>query len=252
MAWWEDENFWIDNAPLMFDPDRLEDTPGDVDQILRLLDLPGGASIYDSCCGQGRHALLLAEKGYAVTAVDLCGPYLQEARSLITKKKVPGRENPEFLQGDVITFQRREAFDAALNLFTSFGYFEDEQIQEYLRNIYTSLKPGGRFLIETEGKESFCLNYKEREWFERGGMTIMVERKPLLNWTAVEKRWIHYHHDEQQWKEHRLEHRLFSALEMGQLLSATGFREVRFYGGLDGRDYDQKARTMVAVASKES
>jgi len=245
--WWQDEEFWVSTAPLMFDPDRLEDTPGDLEQILHMLNLPPGAAVYDSCCGKGRHARILAEKGFTVTGVDLCGPYIREARSLGGSKT-----RLELIEGDVISFRRENAFDAALNLFTSFGYFEEDQIEAYLANVYASLKPGGRFLIETEGKESFCLNYKEREWFERDGMTIMVEQKPLLNWTAVEKRWIYYHHQRQEWQEHRLEHRLFSALELGQLLGEAGFSEVSFFGGLDGREYDQTARTMVAVALKKS
>jgi ubiquinone/menaquinone biosynthesis C-methylase UbiE len=115
----------------------------EVDQMIAWLGLPPGSKVLDLCCGMGRHSLALAEEGYEVTGVDLSEVLLREARSQV------GAEKVTWIRSDMRELPLDGGFDAVVNLFTSFGYFEkDEEQVKVLREIYRLLKPGGKFVID--------------------------------------------------------------------------------------------------------
>ena len=138
--WHEDDEFWATIAPILFGRERRDRAAVETAQILSLIGVDAGASILDLCCGVGRHAVELARLGYRVTGVDRTSGYLDEARE---RAKDAGVE-VELVEEDMRSFRREGAFDAVLNLFTSFGYFEDrDDDRKVVRNIHSSLKEGG-------------------------------------------------------------------------------------------------------------
>ena len=145
--WFNDEDFWEQYAPIMFDENRWAEVSVVADGVTRLacLNLYGskarsrGTSILDLCCGFGRITLELARRGFAPTGVDITASYIRTAREDSSHEGL----NIEFIQDDVRNFMRKGAFDAAINLYNSFGYFEnpkDDLI--FLKNAYNSLKKG--------------------------------------------------------------------------------------------------------------
>lgn len=115
----------------------------EVEQMIGWLNLPEGSKVLDLCCGMGRHSLALAQAGYVVTGVDLSEVLLCEARSQ------EGAEQVTWITSDMRDLPLTGGFDAVVNLFTSFGYFEEDGEQiKVLREIYRMLKPGGRFIID--------------------------------------------------------------------------------------------------------
>jgi 2-polyprenyl-3-methyl-5-hydroxy-6-metoxy-1,4-benzoquinol methylase len=158
--WFEDDRFWETMAPHMFGPQRIEGTPTEVDQVLDLLEVESGAHILDLACGPGRHTLELARRGFRVTGVDRTAAYLERAREQAAEEEL----EIEFVQADMREFRRPDAFDAAVNLFTSFGFFEHAADDlQVVRNLYDSLKPGGRLLMEMSGKEVLARMFRERD-----------------------------------------------------------------------------------------
>src|SRR5262245_48037107 len=115
--WYANERFWETFYPYLFTPQRWERTIGEVENVLALAQ-PGGKRVLDLCCGPGRHSLELARRGFQVTGVD-CSPSL-----LVRAREASAKENLaiEWVQDDMRRFTRPNAFDLALNLFTSFGY----------------------------------------------------------------------------------------------------------------------------------
>lgn len=89
-----------------------------MDNLTNYLNIPEGGKILDLACGKGRHSIYLNKLGYNVTGVDLSEQSINHAKQF---------ENPT-LKFDVhdMTKTYTETFDAVFNLFTSFGYFEDE------------------------------------------------------------------------------------------------------------------------------
>jgi hypothetical protein len=115
-----------------------------------------------------------------------------------------------------------------------------------LENVKKSLKEGGAFLIDTQGKETLALKFEERKWSEQGGAHLLQESRVVDDWGWVESRWILVRGGEE--KEYNVRIRLYSAAEMKALLESAGFEQVEVFGSLDGAPYDHKAVRLVAVA----
>jgi ubiquinone/menaquinone biosynthesis C-methylase UbiE len=115
----------------------------EVEQMIDWLDLPAGAKVLDLCCGMGRHSLALLDAGFEVTGVDLSEVLLREARAQ------EGAAQVTWIRSDMRELPLAGGFDAVVNLFTSFGYFEEDGEQvKVLREIFRMLKPGGKFIID--------------------------------------------------------------------------------------------------------
>jgi len=249
-SWFEEDDFWARFAPIMFDGKRWAEVPAIIDGIGARLTGAGGPAIgpglrvYDSCCGPGRHALELAKRGCAVTAVDLTESYLAAARESAADYGL----DIEFLRADVREFVRPGAFDLAINLFTSFGYFDTraEDIA-FLARVRESLRPGGFFVIELLGKECAVRDFLDTEWFEREGRIACSEYSIEGAWEYLVNRWLVV--DEGRVFERRWRQRLYSAVELGEALRAAGFDGIEFFGNMAGLPYNHEAWSLVALAS---
>jgi SAM-dependent methyltransferase len=245
VPWHEDDAFWESWEPAMFSRRRWEVTPAEVDSIISLLNIRPGISVLDLCCGQGRHSLELARRGFHVTGVDRTQQYLDTA----TKQAREENLDIEFICEDMRTFCRPDTYDAVINMFTSFGYFEDpEEDRRVALNVYRSLKTDGLFLMDTMGKEILARIFLERNWSEEDGIIWLQERKVSQNWGWMWNRWIMLRGNERT--EGEISHRLYSATEIVSLQKECGFTSVDVYGGLDGSPYDHTARRMVVMARK--
>ena len=185
-SWHEDDGFWETWGPVMFGTRRITDAAGEMDKVINLLKIPPEAHVLDLCCGVGRHSLELARRGFRVTGVDRTRSYLDEA------KQQPDKEDLsiEFVQDDMRTFSRSDSFDSVINMYTSFGYFEDaEDDRRVVANVYNSLKEGGTFIIDTHGKETLARILQERNWSEGDRGILLQERKVSQNWGWMWNRW---------------------------------------------------------------
>lgn len=243
-TWHEDDRLWKRTAPFLFSERRWTAAPQEVENIITLLKLPPNASVLDLCCGVGRHSLELARRGFRVIGVDRTVSFIEEARRRAEAEKL----SVEFVGGDMRRFRRPEAFDVAINLFTSFGFFEDPKEDKHvLENIYASLKPGGKFLLDVMGKEVLARIFQKRDWIEEDGV-LLEERQLHDGWSRIETRWIILRGAERE--EFTLILRLYSGAEMVALLKEVGFSRVELFGNFAGAPYDQNARRLVALAKK--
>ena len=241
--WFEDEEFWTAYASTMFDEERWAEVPEVVNRIEALVGLKQGAAVLDACCGPGRHSLELASRGYRVTGVDLTEAYLEAAR-----ESAAGLSGLSFIRADIRGFEGRGAFDLAINLFTSFGYFsEPADDREALRRLRASLKEGGALVLETQGKETTVRDFVSGESFERAGCRIRTEFSVIGPWEGIRERWI-LSRPGAGTMDRSFSLRLYSGTEMRSALLGAGFSEARIFGDLDGSPYDQAARSLVALA----
>jgi SAM-dependent methyltransferase len=154
----------------------------------------------------------------------------------------------ELVLADMRDFVRPAGFDAALNLFSSLGYFEDPaEDAKVARNVLRSLRPGGRAVFDMYGKEILARDFKERDWSRLDDVLLLEERKVSRDWTWIEARWIVIRGDERG--EFTVEHRLYSGQELATLLVDAGFASVTLFGSFEGVPYDHAARRLVAVAT---
>lgn len=141
-AWYER---WFDTEAyeLVYRDRDESDAAPLIDLVEELASPRPGARILDVACGRGRHARLLARRGYRVTGIDLSGRALDVARRRAAEENL----DVEFRQGDMRDPIGTSEYDGAVNLFTSFGYFEtDEEHRRALERIADALVPGGWFV----------------------------------------------------------------------------------------------------------
>ncbi len=143
---WYEESFGEDYM-LVYRHRDMQGAAVEVRKMITWLKLPDQSHVLDLCCGMGRHALALAEAGYRVTGVDLSPVLLKEARAFDMNNRI------RWIESDMRLLPNDEmfiaGFDVVVNLFTSFGYFEEDGEQlKVLRQIRRALKPGGRFIID--------------------------------------------------------------------------------------------------------
>lgn len=123
-----------------------ERTTQEVNGIINLLQLQRLQRVLDCPCGYGRHSINLAHRGLEVIGADINSEELAVACQCISN--LP---NVQFIKNDMRYLYFHDYFDAVINMFYSFGFFDtDEENMQVLRNFYTALKPGGKFLMHTD------------------------------------------------------------------------------------------------------
>jgi SAM-dependent methyltransferase len=245
MADWHEEDAFWETVP-MFGEEHWQKAPEQVEQVLALTGVQPGARVLDMPCGVGRHSLELARRGMHVTGVDRTAAYLATAHERAAAEGL----DAEWIQDDMRCFCRPAAFDLAINLWTSFGYFEDPAENErVLANLSQSLKPGGALVMEMLGKEVLARVFVPRDWQEMpDGSLFLMERAISRDWTWIDNRWILV--KEGRRTDYHVSHHLYDGAGLSSMLRAAGLAEVAVYGGLDGSAYDTQARRLVAVARK--
>ncbi|MDR1057938.1 MAG: class I SAM-dependent methyltransferase [Treponema sp.] len=263
--WFNDEYFWECYAPVMFDDKRWAEVSAAADGVTRLarLNLYGadsggaekgarpaereGVKVLDLCCGFGRITAELARRGFTAAGVDLTESYLRTAREDAAHENL----DIEYINADARSFRRPGAFDLAVNLYISFGYFEDPKDDRLmLRNVFESLKPGGTLIMETLGKEIAVRDFTRNEWFRRAGFLVLTEYEPVDSWGGLKNRWILIDSEGKR-IEKTFTQRLYGATELRSLLRETGFSQVELYGNWDEAPYDEGAETLIAAARKQ-
>lgn len=112
-----------------------------MDNLTQYLNLPQKSKVLDLACGKGRHAIYLNQLGFDVLGVDLSENNIAEAQK-------NSNQNLHFQVHDM-RVPLNEKFDAIFNLFTSFGYFEnDEDNLTTLKAIKESLSEYGFAVID--------------------------------------------------------------------------------------------------------
>jgi SAM-dependent methyltransferase len=242
--WHDDDAFWAVFEPWMFTPERMAAASQEVDFVVERLGIEPGARVLDLCCGPGRHSLELARRGFRVTGVDRTARYLERGRRVVQEEGL----DIEFVQADMREFRRPEAFDAATNLFSAFGYFADPaDDRRVVENLHASLRPGGKLLMDLMGKERLARIFRERDWHPIEGGFFLEERKLSQAWSWIDTRWILVRDGETT--EFTVSHRLYSAAELVSLLRECGFADCEVYGNLAGRPYDQDAERLVVLGT---
>jgi len=242
--WFNEEYFWQQYAPIMFDRRHWEEVPYVVDGIIRFSATSSySLRILDLCCGVGRITLEFARRGFSVTGVDITRAFLETAQDDALYENL----NIEFIREDIRSFNRPNYFDLITSLYISFGYFENpEDDKLVLKNVFNSLKDGGVFILETLGKEIAARDFVEREWFPKAGYTMLTEYTALDSWEMLKNRWILLKDGKSI--ERTFSQRLYSASELRRLLFEAGFSSVEVYGDWDASPYDHSAKTLILVA----
>jgi SAM-dependent methyltransferase len=245
MNWFEDESFWIDLCPFLFPETRHAGAPAEVESILQLTARPVRAAL-DLGCGPGRHAIALAKRGIKVTGVDITPYYLETAEAAAEAHKV----QVEWVREDMRRFARPNSYDLAIIMFSTLGFFEDEEDdRRVLGNVYESLAQGGTFVLELAGKEWVAEHYEDTSCDDLPDGSVLFQRHRVIDdWTRIHNEWTLVKGESA--RTFAFDMRVYSGTELRDRLTQCGFRSVRLFGDLEGGELTYGAKRLVAAAVK--
>jgi SAM-dependent methyltransferase len=123
--------------------------------------------VIDFGCGNGRHAIGLAQAGMRVKAVDYSPQRIAEAKSFLAKTNLQTNDCLEFILDDCRTINFRQSFGQAKSVICLYdvigSYIDDAENQKILANIFQNLMSGGTALISVMNYTSTAAQAKE--WF---------------------------------------------------------------------------------------
>jgi SAM-dependent methyltransferase len=236
-----DEFYFATQTPL--------DAAGSAVEARAAMELAGcdpGADVLDCPCGQGRHAIPLAQMGYRVVASDRSPPALAEARRLAGK-----REWPRFVKAD---YRRlpfvRGSFDVVINLFTGIGYYGDGADRAVFAEAHRVLRPGGVFALEAMHRDRLMSDFHEEEWHELPEGALLLDRGRFDHVAGTFDRAQTLIRSSGKRVTTSFRVRIYTATEVAAMLDGAGFTEVEFSGGLIEREPLSARRKLVAVARR--
>lgn len=221
--------------------DRHADTTLEVEGLTRLLGPSSSTTVLDLACGYGRHSVALASQSYRVVGLDLSAVLLRHA--VTTGVRV------DLVRGDIRALPFKPVFDGVINMFTAFGYFDDESENfRVLREVERVLRPGGRFICQVVNRDVLVREFLPQEIRRADGLLVLEERvfDPIRSQVLTTTTII----DGDKQRRYRSRIRVYTVTELEMLLAAAGLRVQAVYGGLDQRLYNWETNQLVLVAEK--
>ncbi|MGC5053588.1 MULTISPECIES: class I SAM-dependent methyltransferase [Micromonospora] len=239
MSWYEDLSLWSGFSDVLFSAERARQA-ADLVATSPLLAFPPRSRVLDQCCGVGFFSAPLARQGYRVTGVDIHRELFERAEA---------EAEASFVRADVREYVSPDAFDVVVNMYTSFGYFDehDDNVQ-VLRNAYRSLVSGGVLIVDLLSKEIYASWVGPPKIVDVPGGMVVMRDTILDDWTRYRTDWTLV-------RGNNAEHTsltcwVYSAAELKDMFIQAGFEKVQCFGNFDGGPYDGAATRLIVRGTK--
>ena len=224
-----------------------EDARWMINLLQRSISVNTKSKVLDIACGSGRHSLELARRGFDVTGFDLSEFLIKEAKKGL-KESVEKDLKVKFLIKDMRYFNFKGSFDIAVNIFTSFGYFDnDEENFLVIKNVSDSLKKGGYFVFDFINKNYLEKNIVPYSVSRKGKFTIKQKRR-IENDFVIKEISIKKGKELLEFNEVL---RLYSLNEFKKVFERYKLRIQNLYGDYSGNKFNlNKSQRLILIAQK--
>lgn len=221
-------------------------TNAEVDLAWRELGLSSGSRVLDCPCGHGRHALELARRGCHTIGIDYSEYSLQLAQQAAAAENLL----VDFRQGDMQALPSLPTCDAAITLGNSLFYIDHAATSRFFQAVARTLRPGGRWLLNTGVvAESILVHLKPELKYESGGYTACYRNTYHAAESCLEtvsETTRDGHTDTRTFWQY-----VVTVAELRRLLSAARLKTIALYGGTSGEPYVLGSHQLYLVAERE-
>lgn len=212
-----------------------------IHNLIKHLNPKQDATFLDLACGKGRHSVTINQMGYDVTGLDL-------SENNIKIAKQSANDELRFAVHDMREIYSFDAFDYVLNLFTSFGYFDNHLDNlNVLTSIKRTLKQGGTMVIDFFNTQFVIdnLNTKERKTLD--GIAFNIE-KEIDNGKVVKH--IKFEADGKQ-HHHKETVQLIDFNQFQRLFDQVGLQIIDVFGNYNLDAFNEgKSERLIILAQK--
>jgi D-alanine-D-alanine ligase len=252
--WWRE---LFDSLYLMTDGDVVENdlnTVREADTLIEATGITKQDRILDLCCGQGRHVLELARRGYPnVKGIDRSGYLVRLAR----KRAQEAALSATFLEGDARKLRIPDAsIDCVTILGNSFGYFAtEEEDARVLEAVARILRSGGTLALDITDGAWIRDHFEKRswEWIDQNHF-VCRERSLSNDGTRLITREVVVHDERGVIADQFYAERLYTLDRMQALLAGAGFKNLRHHRVMEAesdraQDLGMMARRLFLTAT---
>lgn len=209
--------------------------------ICSLIHIPSGSAFADVACGKGRHSRVLASLGMRVHGFDISANSIQYAQSIATAQE-------SYTVHDMRNALPVQHLDAAINVFTSFGYFDtDEEDQRAIGNIYNALKPGAWFIQDYLNAASVLPHLPKREGEIREGINFQIHKYVDSGFIRKEINVA----DGNQSYDFEESVKIYSIAQLQALHAAAGFQIRHRFGNYSLEPFAEKSSPRIILVSQK-
>jgi len=217
-------------------------TLADVDFLEKTFDVKQGARLLDVPCGNGRHSIELARRGYRVTGIDLSDEFLAAARAELDADWRKGAMRELELESST--------FDGAFCFGNSFGYLDHAGVESFLAALAGALKPAAKLVIETGvTAESILPTMVQKRWHRFGDLIVLSENRydPWKSCLNIDYTFIRGNSVETR----PAASYVFTTAELRRMLDSAEFDTLSFHSGTAGEPYQLGSPRLIITAQRE-
>jgi len=234
---------WFDTAyyHVLYKERDFEEAERFITNLFRHLKPGKKARVLDLACGKGRHAVFVNSLGYDTTGVDL-------SENSIRKAKAFENERLRFFRHDMREPLPGESYDVVLNLFTSFGYFDDKSENEaVIKSIYNTLTDDGYLVIDFLNATYVRENLIPHTTINRGNILFDISKK--IEQDKVVKHIRFKDQDGDFYFKEQVQ--LLELSDFQDFLSAADFTIEEVFGNYDLEPFHEGSERLIIIAKKE-
>jgi 2-polyprenyl-3-methyl-5-hydroxy-6-metoxy-1,4-benzoquinol methylase len=215
-----------------------------IELILKNIDIPSGSNILDMACGAGRHSIFFAERGFEVTAVDLSEKLLSVAKQRAEKRNL----KIDFIQADLRNFHVNKKFNLAVNLFTSFGYFQDDYENfSVFRDAHKLLSDNGYFVLDFFNS-AYLIKNLIPESVEHLENSVVIQKRKIEGNRIVKNIIVNNNGGQKNYIESV---RLYNPDELIKCILETGFEITDTFGDYHGNTFNSETSGRIIIIARK-
>jgi len=236
----------------------LEHSEGEAKAVATLLTrhgLANGASILDAPCGIGRHAIHLARMGYRVAGLDLSPVYIERAKHF--REKLGIQDRLELKTGDLRSVDEAFAgrtFDAAINMWQSLGYWDDETDVSILNQLHRLTGEKGLLVVDVLNRDNLVKFMTPFGLTRFDDGTEQHEHRRLNFETShLDLIWEFYRREGEDLRHRstaKVRFRVYSVHELRNLMQKAGWTPIEEVGSFALEPVAPEKKRIIAIASK--